>query len=159
MKILLVGIAIILINVMSITFHADYARFELTEQAMKNEADKCAAAAVLYFDEKAYGDGELLLKDREAVAAVEGMIDEKCAYQLHLFDDSGRHRTYENGRLESDTAFSYPYTFADETEYESVIDRPTVIVTVYYESDFYRLDGVEQKMIMRSSMYTVNGRR
>lgn len=159
MKILLVGVAIILINVLSLTFHADYARYELTEQALKNEADKCAAAAVLYVDEAAYGEGELLLKDRDAVAAVEGMVDEKCSYQMHLFDDSGRHRTYEDGRLKADTAFSYPYSFVDETGYESVIDRPAVIVTVSYESDFYRLDGSEQKTIKRSSMYTVNGRK
>ncbi|NCB42271.1 MAG: hypothetical protein EOM59_06585 [Clostridia bacterium] len=159
MKILLVGAAIILINVLSLTFHADYARYELTEQALKNEADNCASAAVLYFDEAAYGDGELLLKDRDAVAAVEGMVDEKCSYQMHLFDDSGRHRTYEDGQLESDTAFSYPYSFVDETGYESVIDSPAVIVSVSYESNFYRLDGVGQKTIARSSMYTVNGRK
>ncbi|HML38785.1 MAG TPA: hypothetical protein PKA19_15420 [Bacillota bacterium] len=159
MKILLVGVAIILINVMSLTFHADYARYELTEQALKNEADKCAAAAILYFDEEAYGDGELFLKDNDAVEAVKGMLDEKCSYQMHLLDDSGRHRTYENGKLKSETAFSYPYTFVDEAGYESVIDRPAVIVTVSYESDFYRLDGIESKTIMRSSMYTVNEKK
>lgn len=159
MKILLVGAAIILINVLSLTFHADYDRYELTEQALKNEADQCAAAAVLYFDEEAYGEGDLLLKDRDAVAAVEDMLDEKCTYQMHLFDDSSRHRTYENGRLESDTTFSYPYSFLDETGYESMIDRPAVIVTVSYESDFYRLDGVYQRTIKRSSMYTVNRRK
>jgi hypothetical protein len=158
MKILLVGIAIIIINILSITFHVDYSRYELTEQALKNEADKCAAAAVLYFNEEAYGDGKLLLKDDDAVKAVEGMLNEKCIWQMHLFDDSGRHRTYENGRLTAETTFSYPYTFVDETGYQSVIDRPAVIVTVSYESDFYRLDGVGQKTIMRSSMYTVNSR-
>lgn len=158
MKILLVGVAIILINILSLTFHADYARYELTEQALKNEADKCASAAVLYFDEKAYGDGELLLKDSDAVKAVDGMIDKKCTYLIHLFDDSGRHRTYENGRLMTDAAFSYPYSFEDETRYESMIDRPAVIVTVSYGTDSYRLDGAGQKTIARSSMYTVNGR-
>lgn len=159
MKILLVGVAIILINVMSLTFHADYARYELTEQALKNEADKCAAAAVLYFDEESYGEGELLLKDGEAVAAVEGMLNKKCTWQMHIFDDSGRHRTYEDGSLEWDTTFSYPYSFTDEAGHETIIDQPAVIVTVSYESDFYRLGGVEQKTIKRSSMYTVNGRR
>lgn len=158
MKILLVGIAIIIINVLSITFHADYSRYELTEQAMKNEADKCASAAVLYFDEKAYGDGELLLKDDDAIKAVEGMLDEKCTWQMHLFDDSGRYRLYEKGRLDADVVFSYPYSFEDETGYETIIDRPSVIVTVSYEGDFYRLDGVGQKSITRSSMYTINGR-
>ncbi|MBR0597669.1 hypothetical protein [Sinanaerobacter chloroacetimidivorans] len=159
MKILIVGVAIILINVMSLTFHADYARYELTEQAMKNEADKCAAAAVLYFNEEAYGEGELLLKDEDAVATVEGMLNKKCTWQMHIFDDSGRHRTYEDGKLKTDTAFSYPYTFIDEAGHETVIEQPAVIVTVSYESDFYRLNGVPQKVIMRSSMYTVNGRR
>lgn len=159
MKILIVGVAIILINVMSLTFHADYARYELTEQAMKNEADKCAAAAVLYFNEEAYGEGELLLKDGDAVAAVEGMLNNKCTWRMHIFDDSGRHRVYENGKLESDAAFSYPYCFTDEAGHETVIEQPAVIVTVSYESDFYRLNGVPQKVIMRSSMYTVNGRR
>ena len=158
MKILLVGIAIIIINVLSITYHADYSRYELTEQALKNEADKCAAAAVLYFDEEAYGDGALLLKDDDAVKAVEGMLDEKCTWLMHLFDDSGRHRTYENGRLTAETAFSYPYNFVDETGYETAIDRPAVIVTVSYEWDFYRLAGVGQKTVLRSSMYTVNSR-
>lgn len=158
MKILLVGIAIIIINVLSITYHADYSHYELTEQALKNEADKCAAAAVLYFDEEAYGDGVLLLKDDDAVKAVEEMLDEKCTWQMHLFDDSGRHRTYENGRLMAETAFSYPCSFADETGYEIAIDRPAVIVTVSYEGDFYRLAGVGQKTVRRSSMYTVNSR-
>lgn len=158
MKILLVGAAIIIINIMSLAFHADYARYELTEQALKNEADKCAAAAVLYFDEETYGEGELLLKDREAVAAVEGMLNKKCTWRMHLFDDSGRHRTYENGRLEADTAFSYPCSFMDEAGHESAIDQPAVIVTVSCESDIYRLDGAEQKIIMRSSMYKVSGR-
>ncbi len=158
MKVLLVGVAIIMISLMSITFHADYARYELTEQALKNEADKCAAAAVLYFNEEAYGDGELLLKDGEAVAAVEGMLNKKCNWRMDLFDDCGRHRVYENGRLKSDVAFSYPYSFTDEAGLETIIDQPAVIVTVSYEEDFYRLAGVGQKMIMRSSMYTVNGR-
>lgn len=158
MKILLVGIAIIIINILSITFHIDYSRYELTEQALKNEADKCAAAAVLYFDEEAYGNGELLLKDDDAVKAVEGMVDEKCTWQMHLFDDSGRHRTYENGLMTAETVFSYPYSFEDETGYKTTIDRPAVIVTVSYEGDFYRLAGVGQKTIMRSSMYTVNSR-
>ncbi len=158
MKILLVGIAIIIINVLSITFHSDYSSYELTEQALKNEADKCAAAAVLYFDEEAYGDGELLLKDDDAVKAVGGMIGERCTWQMHLFDDSGRHRTYENGRLTDETAFSYPHSFEDETGYETAIDRPAVIVTIGYEGDFYRLAGVGQKTVMRSSMYTVNSR-
>ncbi len=158
MKVLLVGVAIIMISLMSLTFHSDYANYELTEQALKNEADKCASAAVLYFDEEAYGDGELLLKDDDAVKAVEGMLDEKCIWRMNLFDDSGRHRTYENSRLKSDVTFSYPYTFVDETGYQSVIDQPAVIVTVSYEGDFYRLAGVGQKTIMRSSMYTVNER-
>jgi len=158
MKVLLVGVAIIMISLMSITFHADYSRYELTEQALKNEADKCASAAVLYFDEEAYGDGEILLKDDDAVKAVQGMLDEKCAWQLHLFDDSGRHRRYENGRVTAETDFSYPYSFEDETGYETVINQPAVIVTVSHESDFYRLDGVEEKTIKRSSMYTVNSR-
>ncbi len=158
MKILLVGIAIIIINVLSLTFHTDYSRYELTEQALKNEADKCATAAVLYFDEEAYGDGELLLKDDDAVKAVEGMLDERCTWRMHLFDDSGRYRTYENGRLDADAAFSYPHSFEDETGYEMVIDRPAVIVTVSYEGDFYRLAGVGQKTVSRSSMYTVNSR-
>jgi len=158
MKVLLVGVAIIMISLMSLTFHSDYANYELTEQALKNEADKCASAAVLYFDEEAYGDGELLLKDDDAVKAVEGMLDEKCTWQLHLFDDSGRHRIYENGRLTAETAFSYPYHFEDETGSETEIDRPAVIVTVSYEGDFYRLAGVGQKTVMRSSMYTINSR-
>lgn len=158
MKVLLVGVAIIMISLMSLAFHSDYANYELTEQALKSEADKCASAAVLYFDEEAYGDGELLLKDNDAVKAVEGMLDEKCTWQLYLFDDSGRHRTYKDGRLTAETSFFYPCTFADETGYETEIDRPAVIVTVSYEGDFYRLARVGQKAITRSSMYTVNSR-
>jgi hypothetical protein len=92
MKVLLVGVAIIMISLMSLTFHSDYAHYELTEQALKNEADKCAVAVVQYFNEEAYGDGELLLKDDDAVRAVEGMLDEKCTWRMNMFDDSGRHR-------------------------------------------------------------------
>lgn len=158
MKILLIGAAILLINVLSLTFHTDYARYELTELALKNKADNCAAAAVLYFDEAAFGEGDILLKDSDAIKAVEGMIEDQYAYQMHLFDDSSRHRVYESGSLKSDSVFSYPYSFTDEAGYESMIDRPSVIVTVSYESEFYRLGGAEQQRIVRSSMYTVNGR-
>lgn len=99
MKVFLVFIGLMIINITFISYQGDLSRYLQLQNLLKAAAEECAAGAALYYDEEAYSQGLMIIKQEEAekyvvsqVRQVESVIELEggggLTYELSIFDDS-----------------------------------------------------------------------
>ena len=157
MKHLIIALAVSLLMMMSCVYQVDSHAFLRNQEDLKYQADDMAAAAVLFYQSDAYGEGIKIFDDSRGNATAEVLLKENMnttggivdkgyfagnhiIWHIYYFDDSGKRRSYTNGALTSTVPFSYGIRFVEPlTGYGKLIDKPTAIVTIEAGCPHYRL--------------------
>lgn len=139
MKVLLVFLALMLANLTYISYKGDLNQYLQLRTFLKAVAEESAAGAALYYDEEAFGNGMMIIKDRDAELFVDSMVDR--AAQLLLLEDG------------------------ESLDHEMIIEddrgggaarglSPTVEVTLTLTSrDLFRLPFLTVEQVVRAAKY------
>lgn len=175
MKVLITGTAIILLNILFLTYQQDIDRYIRAETMLKAITEECAAGAALYsekttehFEGKIIGNPSEMMKYVEYILKNSFNLDNNLQpisesyiknvnYYLYIFDDIQTHRTIKNGTTIETKPLNFPYTFTDTTGYTTQITEPSVIVTIEIDTtDFFRLPFITKTKVIRSALYELD---
>jgi len=167
MKVFIVFLGVLIINISFLCYQGDLGRYLRTQAAMKALAEECGAGAALFYDAEAYGDGSMVANREEALKYTDYVLHNAdpgngkdtladIDSAICFFDDTLTARRYIDGKLVSESGFSYPYRYEDEGGKEIIIDSPSVIVTLsIMPNEIFRLPFIGQDAIVRSAMYEI----
>lgn len=139
MKVLIVFLALMIMNLTFISFKGDMNRYLQLRTFLKAVAEESAAGAALYYDEEAFGFGNMIIKDRDAELFVDSLVD-RAGQLLSLAD--GESLYHEMVILDDRNG--------DATRGLS----PTVEVTLTLTSrDLFRLPFLTVEQVSRAAKY------
>lgn len=140
MKVFLVFIGLFIANVTFIAYEGDMSRYMELQNMLKTLAEDCAAGAALYYDEAAYGEGNMVFNQDEAVEFVETRVEQAKALL----------------QLSPTEALTYQMIVVDK-QYPDPEDpggAPSITVTLQLDTeDLFRLSFLTVKQVVRSAKY------
>lgn len=177
MKNFIVTIGVLFVMIIFSVYQVDSNMLMQKQEELKYIADEAADTAALCYDDEEYGDGNLVIEDDVANAAVldilkknlsldvnlkptRGYWKDTLSYTVYYFDDSLSQRTYTNGAYVSSSPFTYGEMFEEPTTgYRKVITEPTAIVTLHAGAPRIRLDSLSGVLpdIVQTSAYEYVG--
>lgn len=177
MKVLIVFLSLLVVNLSFLCYDSDMAVYQRLQKELKAVSEECAAGASLYFDEEAYGHGDLVIKDEDAVAYVAYLVKraEKKAAQsgnpaiaqgtgirctLHIIDEKnpGVFRSYQDGKRVNLPDGALPDSVRKVEGDGHIIYEPSVVVDLTMDTgDLFRLPFLKVCSISRSAMYELSG--
>lgn len=145
MKVLIVFLALLMINISFLSYHADMDRYVKLQTNLKAAAEEAAVGASLCQDEEQYGKGYLVIDENDAeeyisfvAEEIEGtlpdFIEADVRYEMKIFDDIKGYDGMEMYGLED----AYPSVWV-----KLVVDS----------KDLFRLPFLEKTQTNRSAIY------
>lgn len=171
MKVLITTCALALLFTMFTIFQSDNNQYLRYQERLKYEADNCADAAVLFYDEESFAEGIKIFKKEDGNAAIKYlmkrnlslddsftsknmMISEQHDYYVYYFDGNGEMSAYHKDHLVDSAYVGFPYLFKEQlTGYEQMVYEATVIVTIDAGKADYTLSFISDPMVIRTSGY------
>jgi hypothetical protein len=139
MKVLLVFLALMMLNLTFISYKGDLNRYLQLRTFLKAVAEESAGGAALYYDEEAFGFGNMIIKDRDA----------------ELFVDSLVMRAGQLLSLEDGESLDYEMVILDDRDGGAARGlSPTVEVILTLTSrDLFRLPFLTVEQVSRAAKY------
>lgn len=161
MRKVIVYTSILVVLALGVIYKGDYVWVEITEQVLKAQLNSAVYGACLLLDEESYAEGYVVFKDSDVQEYISQTVDDKYECTVHIFDNKGTYRKYENDTFISEEEITFPHFFTTVQGDEIEIESPCIIVDGVLEDEFYRLKELKniKTEIMRSSMYMVEGRK
>ncbi|MDO4553037.1 MAG: hypothetical protein Q4C22_05820 [Bacillota bacterium] len=139
MKVFVVFLGMMLVSITFIAYQGDMAQYLRLQLAMKAAAEEAAAGAALYYDERAYSQGFMVVDEEEAGKYV-AYIAERAAADMDL---KGQERLEYVMEIHD-----------DEKGYLKEGDSPSVTVTLtLHTEDLFRLSFLEVCRVSRGAEY------
>lgn len=173
MKIFIITVAVVILYSFTVVFSQDYRQALVNSYRLKYVCEELSATGASFFDREEYSDGYTIFKTDEGINAIKDQLtsllsvdgsmtpvensywSKNIEYKVYFYDDSGICKVYTNGSFDREEAFTYGDLHKDDwTSYNTVISKPTVIVTIDAGPARFRLKFLDPLPdIIRSSSH------
>lgn len=177
MKVFIVFLGLLMINLSFVCYQNDMAYYQQLQKELKAVAEECAAGAALYYDEAAYGQGLLVVKDQDAAAYAQYLVDRaqermkrsvrpamqgqgNIDWTLHILDEKveGQYRSFHNGHWKIKPISELPDSVRRSRGTWSTVYEPSVVMDLtLHTGDLFRLPFLNVLRVERSAMYELSG--
>lgn len=159
MKVFLTILAVIVLYSFTITFSQDYRQAQRNSYRLKYACEELSATAATFYDREKYSEGYTVFDTEQGINAIKNQITSLLSvdrdgnpndnsywidilhYMVYFYDDSLIMKVYADGEFISSESFSYPHFHEDFwIEYNTVINSPTVVVTINAGNPGFRLN-------------------
>ena len=178
MKIFITALAVIVLYTFTITFTQDYRQAQRNSYRLKYACEELSASAATFYDMEQYSEGYTVFDTDQGIKAIEDQITNLLSvdgnrnplldsywtstlhYMVYFYDDSLVMRVYTDGVFTISKSFSYPYSHIDQwTNYNTIINSPTVVVTINAGAPRFRLKlSNNLPDVIRSASHVWEGR-
>lgn len=144
MKVFLIFLSLFIVNITLITYQGDMNRYLQLRTFLKFEAEECAGGASLYYDEEAYGNGKMVIAEKESRAYINRIVTEAAASPTM---PPGSRLTFSTEIVDDEKA-------ASDGE-----QAPSVTVTLHLDTpDLFRLPFLKVTEVTRKAKYQLSSR-
>ena len=158
MKIFIVTVAIVILYSFTLVFGQDYRQAQRNSYRLKYVCEELSATGASFYDQEKFGEGYTVFNTEEGIKAIKDQLtnllsvdsslvpvansywSKNMEYKVYFYDDSLICKVYTNGTLEREESFAYGSEHKDDwTSYNTVINDPTVVVTINAGPGRFRL--------------------